>query len=604
MLETQASVYNEPLSFRIIFRVLGSMRLAVHLLLFVAIASIIGTILPQQEVYTDYLHQFGTFWFTVFGNLDLYDVYRCGWYMGIVAFLIVSTTVCVFRNAPSMLREMRHVKSNPSESFLQSRPEQFESFSSKSDIESAQSATATLGDFGYQARVLKTSTGDSVIFAQKGRFYRTGYLLTHVGIILFCAGALYNANLPLKWAEWTGTVHPEKNFDLPLSKIPQSSWLSSTSSAFRGIITIPVGQTVNAMFELVGDGFLVQHLPFMLRMDAFKVTHYSNGLAKDFVSTISLYHHDGKKFKTGIVRVNHPMSVDGVQIYQSSYSDSASKLHLHNYLLSAPALPPAAISTSVGEHLKTFGSQYAIAITDFKTQNVIPRKAVGLSSGPDHGMINMGPTVSYLVNNDRDHTRIILKSYMKAFSRHGEAYRLIGFREDGSSAYHYLTIPQGPKDGIRLFMTYLGDLEQAARNGENASKAVFIGNLKKAEAQTQVFLTPHERDDFLQSSLKAMQELRAYPLPFLTVFHDYDLHWSAGLEITRYPGMKVIYVACFALVFGIFILFYVPRRRIWLQMSEDNDKGRRIKLFGDSSRNEEDFHRDMEELNDKLQEKL
>jgi cytochrome c biogenesis protein len=101
-----------------------------------------------------------------------------------------------------------------------------------------------------------------------------------------------------------------------------------------------------------------------------------------------------------------------------------------------------------------------------------------------------------------------------------------------------------------------------------------------------------------------MQELRAYPLPFLTVFHDYDLHWSAGLEITRYPGMKVIYVACFALVFGIFILFYVPRRRIWIRMNEDDDKGRRIKLFGDSSRNEEDFHRDMEELNDKLQEKL
>lgn len=603
MLEAHAPVYTEPLSIRIVVRVLGSMRLAVHLLLFVAIASIIGTVLPQQEVYTDYLHQFGPFWFTVFGHLDLYDVYRCGWYMGIVAFLIISTTVCVLRNAPPMVREMRHVPSSPSAHFLQKRPEHFTSTSAKAHGEILQFAVAALRDFGYQARSVQDTAGKTQLFAQKGRFYRIGYLLTHVGIILFCVGAIYNANLPLKWAEWTGTVHPEKNFDLPLSKIPQSSWLSSSSSAFRGIITIPVGQTVNAMFELVGDGFLVQHLPFMLRLDAFKVTHYSNGLAKDFVSTVSLYHHDGKLFKTGIVRVNHPMSVSGVQIYQSSYSDSASRLQLHNYLLSDPGLPPATISAAVGEHLKTFGSQYAISLRDFKTQNVIPRKAVGLSPGANHGMINMGPTVSYLVNNDRDHTQVLIKSYMKPFSRNGEAYRLIGFREMGSMTYHYLTIPQGPQHGIRLFMAYLGNLEQAARHGENASKAVFLRNLDKAQAQTRVFLNVHDRDLFLQSSLKAMQELRAYPLPFLTVFHHYDLHWSAGLEITRYPGMKIIYIACFALVFGIFILFYVPRRRIWIQIDEDKEKSR-INLFADSSRNEEDFHRDMEDLNAQLQEKL
>ncbi|PKY11598.1 cytochrome C biogenesis protein ResB [Acidithiobacillus marinus] len=603
MLEAHAPVYTEPLSIRIVVRVLGSMRLAVHLLLFVAIASIIGTILPQQEVYTDYLHQFGPFWFTVLGHLDLYDVYRCGWYMGIVAFLITSTTVCVLRNAPPMVREMRHVPSSPSAHFLKKRPEHFTSISAKAHGEILQSAVAALRDFGYQARSVQDTAGKTQLFAQKGRFYRIGYLLTHVGIILFCVGAIYNANLPLKWAEWTGTVHPEKNFDLPLSKIPQSSWLSSSSSAFRGIITIPVGQTVNAMFELVGDGFLVQHLPFMLRLDAFKVTHYSNGLAKDFVSKVSIYHHNGKLFKTGIVRVNHPLSVDGVQIYQSSYSDSASKLQLHNYLLSDPGLPPAHIVTGVGEQLKTFGAKYAISISDFKTQNVIPRKAVGLSSGPNQGMINMGPTISYQVTNHRNGMQVLIKSYLKPFSRNGEEYRLIGFREKGSTAYHYLTIPQGPEHGIRLFMAYLGDLEQAASNGDDATKAIFIRNLDKAQAQTKIYLAPQYKDLFLQSSLKVMQELRSYPLPFLTIFHHYDLHWSAGLEITRYPGMKVIYTACFALVFGIFILFYVPRRRIWIQIDDSKEK-KKIQLFADTSRNEEDFHRDMEELNEQLQERL
>ncbi len=602
MLETSVA-YSEPLSLRIIFRVLGSMRLAVHLLLFVAIASIIGTILPQQEVYTDYLHQFGPFWFTVFGHLDLYDVYRCGWYMGIVAFLIISTTVCITRNTPAMLREMRHVKSSPDEKFLQHLPNRFENISAKEPAAASLICLNTLAEFGYRPKSAPSAGTKDLIFSQKGRFYRAGYLLTHIGIVLFCAGALYNVNLPLKWAEWTGRVHPESNFNLPLSKIPESSWLSSTSSAFRGIITIPTGQAVNAMFELVGDGFLVQRLPFLLRLDAFRVSHYSNGLAKDFVSTISLYHHNGKKFKTGIVRVNHPMSVDGVQIYQSSYSDSASTLLLHNYLMSAPQLPPAAIHTSVGESLKTFGAKYAISVQNFKTQNVIPRQAVGLAASSDHGMINMGPTVAYLVRNNATHEAVTLKSYLNPFVRKGVAYRLIGFRQIGSTAYHYLTIPQGPHGGIRLFMAYLGNLENAARNGQNASKAVFLSTLAAAQGQTQIFLKPEHIDQFLQSSLNAMQELKAYPLPFLTIFSHYDLHWSAGLEITRYPGMKIIYIACFALVIGIFILFYIPRRRIWIRIMPVHS-GSRIRLYGDSSRNEEDFQLDMEALHAKLQERL
>ncbi|MBW9249440.1 MAG: hypothetical protein GJU72_10295, partial [Acidithiobacillus ferriphilus] len=42
---------------------LGSMRLAVSLLVLLAIASVIGTILNQQQPYEDYALKFGPFWF-------------------------------------------------------------------------------------------------------------------------------------------------------------------------------------------------------------------------------------------------------------------------------------------------------------------------------------------------------------------------------------------------------------------------------------------------------------------------------------------------------------------------------------------------------------
>ncbi|MBU2769197.1 cytochrome c biogenesis protein ResB, partial [Acidithiobacillus ferrivorans] len=86
---------------------LGSMRLAVSLLVLLAIASVIGTVLNQQQPYEDYALKFGPFWFDVFRDLGLYNVYRTNWYLAIVGFLVLSTSTCLIRNTPRMIREMR-----------------------------------------------------------------------------------------------------------------------------------------------------------------------------------------------------------------------------------------------------------------------------------------------------------------------------------------------------------------------------------------------------------------------------------------------------------------------------------------------------------------
>ena len=60
---------------RILLEFLGSMNLAVMLLVAVSIASVVGTVLKQNQPYTDYVIKFGPFWFQVFEKLGLYDVY-------------------------------------------------------------------------------------------------------------------------------------------------------------------------------------------------------------------------------------------------------------------------------------------------------------------------------------------------------------------------------------------------------------------------------------------------------------------------------------------------------------------------------------------------
>jgi len=94
----------------ILLEFLGSMNLAISILVVLAIASIIGTVLQQNQPYTDYIIKFGPFWHEFFRSLGLYDVYSAVWFLVLLGFLVLSTSVCVFRNTPTMLREMRQFR--------------------------------------------------------------------------------------------------------------------------------------------------------------------------------------------------------------------------------------------------------------------------------------------------------------------------------------------------------------------------------------------------------------------------------------------------------------------------------------------------------------
>ena len=98
-----------------VFELLSSMRFAISLLSILAVASIVGTVLKQAEPYNNYLIQLGPFWFEVYEKLGLYDVYHAAWFLLILSFLVVSTSVCITRNAPNFVREMKSFREHVSE---------------------------------------------------------------------------------------------------------------------------------------------------------------------------------------------------------------------------------------------------------------------------------------------------------------------------------------------------------------------------------------------------------------------------------------------------------------------------------------------------------
>ena len=88
-----------------LFELLGSMRFAISLLMFICIASIIGTVLAQNQSMNVYIDQFGPFWVDLFDRFSIWSIYNNWWFLLIMGFLVVSTTLCVVRNAPKMLKD-------------------------------------------------------------------------------------------------------------------------------------------------------------------------------------------------------------------------------------------------------------------------------------------------------------------------------------------------------------------------------------------------------------------------------------------------------------------------------------------------------------------
>ena len=105
---------------------MSSMRFAITMLSFVGIASIIGTILKQKQPYESYIIKFGQFWFDIFKHLDLFNVYQAIWFLIILVFLITSTSLCVVRNSPSILREYHKFQDQIREKSLRSFKHSYE----------------------------------------------------------------------------------------------------------------------------------------------------------------------------------------------------------------------------------------------------------------------------------------------------------------------------------------------------------------------------------------------------------------------------------------------------------------------------------------------
>jgi len=663
-----------------LFDLLGSMRFAISLLVIICVASVIGTVVPQNMPANTYIDQFGPFWFEVFSKFSVWSIYNSTWFIVIMAFLVISTSICLTRNTPKMIRDMRSFRENVRGSSLRAFHHRVELDSPRDLMASNEAVLGWFKHNGYAVKVREEPEG-MLIAAKKGSSNRLGYIFAHASIVIICVGGLLDSELPVRVQVWLFGKTPIVE-NMLIVDVPPEGRLSASNPSFKANLLIPEGGTRDNAVVNVGDAALVQPLPFEITLNKFIIDYYDNGTPSRFASEVDVTDPDTGKTFSQTIEVNYPLRFKGVTVYQSSFDDGGSKIDLLAYPLSGRQPGPFELDKRVGESVVlpvgNTGKEVRLEITGLRTINVEnlldgepqPRvfadhvaAVTGSAAGKrDKNLTNIGPSIEYrLIDDSGQATRF--HNYMIPAELDGASVLLAGVALQGQQDFKYLRIPADESASAIEFMQLRAALADPDARAEAARRFAFNSapeganrvalqesayraldtfsagglqalseflelNVPEAELPRAAdvvirllgstmselrgvareraglpALDPNEPDNvqWVQLAVGALSDLRFYPAPILFSMKSFDLVQASVFQISRAPGMLPVYFGSLLLVIGIFAMFYVRDRRIWVWLKRnDQADGTHVLAAMTSQKRTLDFNREFERFKQAL----
>lgn len=459
---------------------LSSMRFSISLLTVICVSSVIGTVLKQHEPLGNYINQFGPFWAEVFGSFSLYNVYSAWWFMAILGFLVLSTSLCVARNTPKIWVDLHSFKENIREQSLKA----FGHRATAELQEPAEQAANRLGKMlaasGWKVKLQERSSSHGpawMIAAKAGSVNKIGYIAAHSAIVLVCLGGLLDGDLMVR-AQMLFNGKSAFTGGGMMADVAPEHRLSDRNPTFRGNLLVAEGtQSATAILNQP-DGILLQELPFSIELKKFIVEYYSTGMPKLFASDIVIHDKEsGEKINTR-VEVNHPASHRGIEIYQSSFDDGGSTVKLQSIPLvgTESSFDLQGVIGGSAQIQRTTGSQAQALTVEFTglrvinvenmagdslsgadTRTVDLRQALQARMGAanktheNKALRNVGPSVSYKLRDAAGQAREFNNYMLPVDMGDGAAVFLLGMRENPAQRFQYLRIPADPKDSMDEF---------------------------------------------------------------------------------------------------------------------------------------------------------
>jgi len=469
-------------TWRSLVELLSSMRFSISLLTVICIASVIGTVLKQQEPLSNYVNQFGPFWAQVFSLVSLNTVYSAWWFLLILAFLVISTSLCISRNAPKIFAELNQFKENIREQSLKAFGHRAENTLTEAPEVAARRIGQTLVQGGWRVKLQQRDSG-WMVAAKKGSANKLGYIAAHSAIVLVCIGGLLDGDLMVRAQMWFSDKVVFSGGGL-IADVPQQHRLSVSNPTFRGNLLVAEGTQSSVALLNQPGGVLLQELPFSIELKKFIVEYYSTGMPKLFASEIVIHDKEtGEKIPTR-VEVNHPANHKGVEIYQSSFDDGGSSVTLKAIPMNAE-IKPFEIQGTIGgsSNLSNGSDKLTLEYTALRVINVenfgnAGRQVGDSGSGVDVRKVdlrqaiysrlgaanktrgnkelrNVGPSVSYKLRDGAGQAREY-QNYMLPVRMDDNpdsiAVFLLGVRETPVDPFQYLRVPADQEGSMNTFL--------------------------------------------------------------------------------------------------------------------------------------------------------
>ena len=260
-----------------------SVKLAIFTLIILAIASIFGTIVEQNQPPEKY-HQIYEDWaFALMDRINLFDMYHSWWFLALLVLFTVNLTCCTIDRFPKMLKFVRNPRTK-----LDGNLEKTLSLSDRWKRKGTLSDWRAKYSSALSATFAKPKVtevdGQVHLYAETGVTSRFGVYVTHLSIIIIFIGAILGNVL-----------------------------------GFKSYVNIPDGEEASHLDARGGKEHI--NLPFSVRNNRFWLETYPNGQPKKYASDLSVI-ESGREVLRKTITVNDPLQYKGIWFYQSSYGQA------------------------------------------------------------------------------------------------------------------------------------------------------------------------------------------------------------------------------------------------------------------------------------------
>ncbi|MGD2127633.1 MAG: cytochrome c biogenesis protein ResB [Desulfobacteraceae bacterium] len=328
-----------------IWNIFSSIKLTLVLLILLAITSIFGTLIPQQEGAMAFAQRLSPGLVNLLSSLQLFDMYHSVWFRLLIGSLALNLVVCSIDRFPTSMKRFR----------ARPKPDRFKpfknlasqrSFSLKEEMTETSDRVAQILKAQYRRLETKITDTGHFFYADKGRYSHFGVYLVHLSVLLILIGGIIGSFF-----------------------------------GFEAYVNIPEGEAVETV--RLRKTRAPKTLPFTVRCEKFTVDFYENGAPKEYRSDL-IFIADGKAVQHGALLVNHPITFNGITFYQSSYGTlpgNRVRLHISGELNSENAF----FDAEVGTRYQLPGNEAQFLVRDIRPNFMRMGPAVQIMIKPAEG---------------------------------------------------------------------------------------------------------------------------------------------------------------------------------------------------------------------------